>query len=112
MASFKEPSFQERMASAGQARNKALEKLRTKPALDPAEVEQRRAAFEAKEAKAAALRAEKKEARERAIAERKAAALEAATEAASKQPKKLTPEEQKAARDARYAARKKRVSGR
>jgi len=41
MASFKDPGFQERTASANDAKLKALEKLRAKPAIDPAVVAER-----------------------------------------------------------------------
>ena len=49
MASFKDPGFQERTASANDAKLKALEKLRAKPAIDPAVVAERAAARAAKE---------------------------------------------------------------
>ena len=36
MAGYKEPGFQDRVAAAAQARQKALAKLQAKPAPDPA----------------------------------------------------------------------------
>jgi hypothetical protein len=101
MAAYKEPSFQERTALAQQAREKALAKLAAKPALDPAEVARRQAASLAREAAAA----EKRAARKAAIAQAKADKIEAAKVAAPVVP---TEAELKAARDERYAARKKR----
>ena len=96
MSGFKEPSFADRQKAAQEARKNILEKFRAKPGLDDPAVLQRAAAREAQ----AAERAKAKLAREVAKAEQKAreaAAREFALEA-----------ERKAARDARYAARKKR----
>ena len=76
--SFKDPSFQDRIGSAAKARQKALDQLRSKPPLDEKVVAERQAA---KDAEAAA----------------KAVVPPPPTEA-----------ERKAARDARYAARKAR----
>lgn len=109
MASYKDPSFQERTANAQQAREKALKLLAKKPVLDEAAIAERTAARLAREAAAA----EKSAARREAIAKAKAdkiAAREAEAEriAAATAKTKLTPEEQKALRDARYAARKSR----
>jgi hypothetical protein len=104
---FKVPDFTERAALARAAKESALEKLRAKPAPDPAAVQARIEAAAAKEAAVAEKRearraemAQAKAAKEAAKAER-AAAIEAAA-------KPLTPEEQKALRDAKYAARKAR----
>ena len=105
MASYKDPSFEERTALARQAREKALAKLAAKPALDPAVVAERKAAQAAREKAVAEKSAAKKAAIEQAKAD-KAAAAEAAAEAA-KAPV-VSEEELKAARDAKYAARKKR----
>ena len=105
MATYKDPSFAERTALARQAREKALAKLAAKPPLDPAVVAERQAAQAAREQAQAEKSAAKKAAIEQAKAE-KAAAAEAAAAAA------VVPvaseEELKAARDAKYAARKKR----
>ena len=80
MASYKEPSFKDRAALSAQAKQAALEKLKAKPPIDPAVAAERAAARAVKEAAEAqkSVRAELSEA------------------------------EKKAARDARYAARKKR----
>ena len=101
MASYKDPSFQERTALAKQAREKALKLLAAKAAPDPALIAERAAALAAKEAAAA----EKSAARKAAIAQAKADKL-----AASQVPEKPKPTEAelKAARDARYAARKQK----
>ena len=92
---------------AQDAKQRALDKLRAKPAADPAVVQARIDAAAAKEAAAA----EKREARRIEMAEAKAAkeAAKAEREAAqAAAAKPLTPEEQKAIRDAKYAARKAR----
>lgn len=108
MAGYKEPSFQDRVALAQSAREKALEKLRNKPQVDEAERARRAAAQQTKLAEAAARRAAVLEAREaeKAAAEAEKAARAAEIEAAK--PPVLTDEERKALRDAKYAARKKR----
>lgn len=121
MPSYREPSFQDRTAAAAKAKQKALELLRAKPQLDPAELEERRKAQEARDqalaaeraAKAEALAAAKAEklAKKQAEAERKAAERAEAEAAAALKEARLTPPsaaEMKAARDARYAARKAR----
>lgn len=101
MASYKDPTFQERTALAQAARAKALQKLAAKPALDAATIAERKAAQAAREQ----AQAEKSAARKAAIAEAKEA-----KRAAAQAPVKpgLSEAEQKAARDERYAARKKR----
>jgi Family of unknown function (DUF6481) len=106
MASFKTPTFQERTELARQAKQKALDQLKAKPPIDPAVLAERQAARLAREEAAAVARRAKAEAFQAAKAEKlaEAAARAAAIEA---QPK-LTEADQKAARDARYAARKKR----
>ncbi len=95
------PSFQDRIDAAAQAKNQALDRLRAKPPMDEAVVAARQAARDARDArereKRAAKEAAKAEAEAKLEAERKAAAVPVPTEA-----------ERKAARDARYANRKKR----
>jgi len=91
--SFKDPSFQDRAGQAAQAKKKALEQLRLRPAPDEKIVAERKAADERRQA----AKAEK--------AEAKKAAAEAAAEPVATAP---TEAERKAARDARYAARKNR----
>jgi hypothetical protein len=114
VASFKDPSFQDRTAAAGRAKQKALDKLKSKPAPDQAKMAELRQAWEAEQQTLAAERAAKKTAAAAAKAEKaeqKAAEIEKARVAAELKAARLKPataEEMKAARDARYAARKAR----
>lgn len=92
-------TFQDRIANAARAREDALAKLKARPAADP---------------KAVAERVERQKQRdaskkEKAEAKRIAKAAQAAEKAAKAiVPAAPTPEEAKAARDMRYAARKAR----
>jgi hypothetical protein len=104
--SYKSPTFQDRIGSAQQAKQKALDKLRAKAPVDEAVLEARRAAAAEREAAAAEKRAAKIAAAEQAALAKAAAAAAAAEEAAAAAPKSEA--ELKAARDARYAARKSR----
>lgn len=120
MAAFKIPDFNERAAAAREAKQRALDKLRAKPAPDPAIVAAKRAAAEAREAAAAERRAAKLAAAEQekaAKASAKAAeqptadvtaVAEPAPDQARPAPALPTQAELKAMRDARYAARKAR----
>ena len=112
MAGFKAPDFNERTAAARAAKQKELDRLREKPALDPAVLAERKAAQERREAAAAEKRAARQRALEEAKAEkaaRDAAKAEEKAAAAAEQAKPAKSEaELKAARDARYAARKAR----
>ena len=110
MRGYKEPGFQDRVAAASSARDKALAKLRNKPPVDEAEQARRAAALEAKEAAARAKREAAKLAKEEALAAKKEKAEAAAAAALAAMPKVRTEAELKAARDARYAARKARKS--
>jgi hypothetical protein len=102
MKGYKNPTFEDRVASAAAAKEAALAQLRARKAPDPAELETRRAAAEARETARAEARAEAKAA--------KKLAAEAAAEAeAAANPPPPTDEERKSARDARYAARKART---
>jgi hypothetical protein len=103
MSSYKEPSFQERAALAAKARDAALAKLRAKPAVDEAVLAARREAAAAKEA--AVIKASQERAAARAA--EKIAKKERIVEAVV-----LDDAELKAARDARYAARKSRAGKR
>ena len=127
MAGYKEPSFQDRVGAAAAAREKALAKLKAKPAIDPAELARRNAERLVREAaeverRAAAKAAKIAEAEADELAKMIAAeAAKAAAEAAhaadeearfaaaqvGKKPK-LSDEEKKAERDAKDAARKSR----
>ena len=114
MASFKEPSFKDRVASAARARQEALDRLKAKPAVDETLMAERRKAFEMQEQARSEERAARAEAKAAAKADRaaaKAAELAKAEDAAALKAARLKPasaEEMKAARDARYAARKAR----
>jgi Family of unknown function (DUF6481) len=113
MSGFKEPSFADRQKAAQQARKDILNKFRSQPGVDDPAVIQRRAEREAQ----AAERAKAKLVREAAKAEQKVrdaeAAVQAAAQLAREKEEAVAKEaaleaEKKAARDARYAARKKR----
>lgn len=99
MAAYKEPGVEARRNAADQARAKALAALKAKPPMDPAVQAERLAKAQAREQAQAEKRKATKEKRERELA------LKAERAAASALP---TDEERKAARDARYQARKAR----
>ena len=110
MKRYKEPGFQERIGAAARARTGALDQLRAKPPIDEAAAAARLASRLAKEAA-------KREKRQHALLAAKALkhakaqeAAAAAAAAAARQKPVLTEAERKAARDARYLARKKRAS--
>ena len=92
-------SFQDRIANAAKAREKALAKLKAKAPLDPKVVAERVERQKQREAR----EAEKAEAKR---VRREAESAEKAAKAASSVP--LSAEELKARRDAKYAARKAR----
>ena len=114
MALFKDSSFQDRVASAETAKQKALDQLKAKPAVDKGLMAERRQAWEAREralaeeraAKAEAFAAEK--AQKTAIRAAELAEAEAAAALKATRLKPASAAEMKAARDARYAARKAR----
>ena len=114
MAAFKDPSFQDRVASAGKAKQRALEQLKAKPPVDEAVMAERRHARELREKALSEERAARAEASAAAKAQKAAAkALELAEAKAAEELKaaRLKPAsaaDMKAARDARYAARKQR----
>jgi hypothetical protein len=111
---FKDPSFQDRVASANKAKQRALDQLRAKPPVDQELMATRRQERETREraleeewaAKAQEQAAAKAEKTSLRVAELAAADAAAALKAARLKP--FSPEEMKAARDARYAARKTR----
>ena len=115
MASFKEATFGDRKSAAEQARKALLEKFRAKPGPDDPAVlkrqEERKAIAEAREVRAAERRAARAAADEAerlareaaAKAEEERLAREAEEHAEAERQLKAA---QKAARDARYAARK------
>ena len=96
-------SFQDRAGQAAQAKQKALEQYRSRPQIDEKVAAERVAAAQEREAAKAKKAAEKK-------IEQKAAAEAAAADDAAKVAAAVVPTEteRKAARDARYAARKNR----
>jgi hypothetical protein len=103
MPPFKD-SFQDRVGRAAEAKRKALENLRSKPPVDEAVVAARQEAARQREVRAEEKRAAKA-AKAQAAGEKAVAADAAAQAAAVPEP---TEAERKAARDARYAARKSR----
>jgi len=96
-------SFQDRAAQAAKAKQKALEQYRSKPPVDEKAAAERLAAGQKRDAAKAEKAAAKKAEREEA-----ANAAAAASAAKAAEPAPPTEAERKAARDARYAARKKR----
>jgi hypothetical protein len=117
MRDIKGNSLADRQKNANKAKQALLEKMRAAPKPDDPDVVAKRAArsalLAANKAERERRRAEK-EAAERAEAERVAAAEAAAREEAERKQREEADKivallaEQKAARDARYAARKKR----
>ena len=107
MPSFKQPTFQERTALAAKAKQAALEKLRAKPPVDEAVLAERRAAAQAREAAQVKAREEKRAAIALEKAQKDALKAQEAVTSAG-----LSEEEQKAIRDAKYAARKQRLGRR
>ena len=133
MPAFKDPGFQQRREEAGRAKNAALAAYRAKPPVDEAvmaertarrvareaaEVQKRAEALRAKEEAADAKREQERqavaaaEASARAQAEAAATARAEATAQKQGQRKAWTEADRKAARDARYAARKMRAGRR
>lgn len=103
MAAYKEPDLNERRNSAAAAREKALAKLRAKTPVDPAVQAERIAAAEARAQVQAEKRATLKEKKAREQAEKAAR-----VQANPPPPSGPSEAERKAARDAKYAARKAR----
>jgi hypothetical protein len=102
MAAYKEPGLDERRAAAAAAREKALEKLKARAPVDPVVRAERIAAAEAREN----AKAEKREAiKARKVEELAQKAQVSASMAPAPEPSEG---ERKAARDAKYAARKAR----
>ena len=111
MAGYKSPDLNERMAAARAAKQSALDKLRNKPAPDPGVIAERQAARAARDAAAAQRRADRQRAADEAKAAKSAARTAQSEANADAKPTASAPPseaELKAARDARYAARKAR----
>ena len=110
MKLYKDPSFQDRMNRAAEAKQRALNNMRLKPPVDETVAAERRAARLNQQVAQNEKRAAKKAA-EQAAREAKAASAAAKAEEASRDaavPAPPTEAERKLARDARYAARKNR----
>jgi hypothetical protein len=114
MSGFKEPSFADRQKAAQEARKTIVKKFRAQPGPNDPAVKARQAEREA----LAAERAKAALARKAAKAERKRLEVEVAAATAAQllreKEEALTRQaaleaDQKAARDARYAARKKKI---
>jgi len=133
MPAFKSPGLQERQDAATRAKAAALAAYRSRPPIDESVVAERNARLQARQAAEAEKRAAAKRAKEEALAaklERERLAADAAAAAAkakidaaaearaaaaaekATQRKLWTEEDRKAARDARYAARKARLGRR
>jgi hypothetical protein len=109
MKGYQEPSYQDRVGRAAEARQKALDKLKARPAPDEAALAARREAGLARKAAQAEGRAARQAERDEAAAHKAARADEAAVRAEENEGGRIpTEEERKAMRDARYAARKRR----
>ncbi len=114
MASFKNPSFQDRVAAARNAKQKAIDQLKAKPPVDEEVMKQRREAWELREnalLRERAAKAEETAATKAEEASAKATQIAEAEAAAALKAERLKPAsaaEMKAARDARYAARQAR----
>ena len=112
MAGYKNPDFNERIAAARAARQSMLDKLQNKPAPDPGVIAERQAVRAARDAAAAQRRADRKRAADEAKAARSATQTPhpGGTGSGGEVQGSAAPSEAglKAARDARYAARKAR----
>jgi len=109
MAGYKEPGFQDRVAAATQARERALARLKAKPPIDPQVLADRVAKAREREEALAKRAAERAEAREIAKAKKAEVIIPEPEPEPVPEP---TEAERKAARDARYAARKARKASR
>ena len=110
MKSYQDPSYQDRVARAAEAKQKALDNLRSRPPVDETVAAERLANRQKREVAEAEKRAERKAAALAAKQERSAAATAKAEAEANKASIAAPPTEaeRKLARDARYAARKSR----
>ena len=117
MAGFKDKGFSDRISAAAKAREAALEKFKSRPKPDDPEMlakaAARKATADAREVKAAEREAERIAHKAREAEEQKAREIAEAAEKAMRAENQIAEAvrimaEQKAARDARYAARKAR----
>jgi hypothetical protein len=102
-----DPGHAERRAAASEARQALLAKMKPKPAIAAPNFESRQERRARELEKVRAARAEAKAADRQKAVDREAAALEA-KRSERRERKALTKVEQKARRDAKYAARKAR----
>jgi hypothetical protein len=100
MTAYKDPTFQRRAGQAAQARKAALEQLQSRPPRDEAVIAQRIEVERRRDSDRDDRSAAKRAGKDTADASR--AAAKAAV------PERATDADRKAARDARYAARKNR----
>ena len=109
MKAYQDGSYQDRIGRAAEAKQKALDALKAKPAPDEAALAARREAALARETAQAEKRAARLAEREAEAAHKARRADEAAVRAEENEGGRIaTDEERKAMRDARYAARKRR----
>ncbi|NTZ43287.1 hypothetical protein G7A66_09350 [Altererythrobacter sp. SALINAS58] len=110
MKGYKAPGFQDRVAASARTKNAALEELKARPKPDKATLAEAATRQKEREAKAAAKRETTKavKAEKRRVDEERL--LKAEQEKAKAEPPVRTEAEKKAARDAKYAARKSRKS--
>jgi len=109
MKAYRGPSYQDRVERAAEAKQKALDRLKARPPVDPATLAARREAALARDAAQAEKRAARQAERDEAAAHKAARADEAAVRAEENEGGRIpSDEERKAMRDARYAARKRR----
>lgn len=112
---YKEPGYQDRVAIAQSAKNKALAQMKSRQPIDPAERARRIAHQAAKDEAQRIKRVAAQEAKEAVQAAQQMANREqdrlSAEMALAAQPRVLTEAELKSARDLRYAARKARKTG-
>lgn len=109
MKGYQEPSYQDRMGRAAEAKQKALDKLKARPAPDETALAARRQTGLARKVAQAEGRAARQAERDEAAAHKAARADEAAVRVEENEGGRIpTDEERKAMRDARYAARKRR----
>ena len=107
---FKEPSFQDRTAAAARAKSSALNQLKTTPKRDEALIAPRLERQRQGEKAAATKRAGIQEAKTQNERAQRENAVQQAADRAGGKAASPTEAERKAARDARYAARKARKS--
>jgi hypothetical protein len=110
MKRYREPGFQERITAAARARSDAMTQLRTRPPVDETVAAARLAKGLAQEAARIEKQRVARMAADEAKAAKRARALEAAVARAVPDKPALTEDERKAARDARYLARKGRTA--